>query len=248
MKGSLLLLTPLFAALFAACSTNPVPEKYRFVKRDSAAGGLRAHEPRTAYEVLEELPMEGSGSATRIPETKKAYALRRYIDPVDKRILHERGVIYRVEEDARWNLRGTPRDKTLLGTVAGVREPHYVPAPLGSEVSNELAKQKALTRTLTSSVQSLASAPNNNNSGERLVQAAGRIEEGQREVLSKVRTMSGDMSELRGRVDSLEGRGQSREVAAAKGKAAAANPRPSMQAEENGVEVPKGGDSEFLKR
>ncbi len=200
MKGSPLLLLPLLA--LAACSSNPVPEKYRFVKGDAATGALRTYEPRTQYEVLEEVPMEGTGSATRIPETKKAYALRRYIDPVDKRIMHERGVIYRVEEDARWNLQGTPRDKTLLGTVVGVREPHYVSAPLGSEVSNELAKQKALTRTLTSSVQSLATVPRNND-GERLVQAAGRIEEGQREVLSKVRTMSGDMNELRSRVDSL---------------------------------------------
>lgn len=245
MKGSHFLILPLLAA-FAACSSNPVPEKYRFVKGDGATGGLRSHEPRTQYEVLEEVPMEGSGSATRIPETKKAYALRRYIDPADKRILHERGVIYRVEEDARWNLRGTPRDKTLLGTVAGVREPHYVPAPLGSEVSNELAKQKALTRTLTHSVQSLATVPNNN-SGERLVQAAGRIEEGQREVLSKVRTMSGDMNELRTRVDSLE-REQPHEAVPAKRRAASPKSATPPQPEENGVEVPEGGDSGFLKR
>jgi hypothetical protein len=190
--------------------------------------------------------MEGSGSATRIPETKKAYALRRYIDPVDKRILHERGVIYRVEEDARWNLRGTPRDKTLLGTVAGVREPHYVSAPLGSEISNELAKQKALTRTLTSSVQTLAAAPTND-AGEKLVQSAGRIEAGQREVLTKVRTMSTDMNELRTRVETLE-RSEPREAAPA--SRTTANPRPGAppQPTDNGLEIPKEGGLDFLKR
>ena len=243
MKGSPFLLLPLLA--LAACS-NPVSEKHRFVKRDAATGALHAHEPRTEYEILEELPMEGSGSATRIPETKKAYAVRRYIDPVDKRILHERGVIYRVEEDARWNLRGTPRDKTLLGTVAGVREPHYVAAPLGAEVSNELAKQKALTRTLTSSVQTLATVPNNN-AGEKLVQAAGRIEEGQREVLTKVRTMSADMNELRTRVETLERAEPARPSTPA---ARPSSTKTTMTGPEsdNGLETPKSEGFNFLKR
>ena len=243
MKGSPLLLLPLVA--LAACS-NPVPEKHRFVKRDATAGGWRAREPRTEYEILEEVPMEGSGSATRIPETKKAYALRRYIDPVDKRILHERGVIYRVEEDARWNLRGTPRDKTLLGTVVGVREPHYVSAPLGSEVSNELAKQKALTRTLTTSVQTLATTPTNN-AGERLVQAAGRIEDGQREVLTKVRAMSTDMNELRIRVDALE-RNAPGESASPPDRIEKPRPPAPPQPSDNGLVVPKEEGFEFLKR
>lgn len=244
MKRSPILLLSLLA--LTACS-NPIPEKHRFVKRDAATGALYAHEPRTEYEILEELPMEGTGSATRIPETKKAYALRRYIDPANKRILHERGVIYRVEEDARWNLRGTPSDKTLLGTVAGVREPHYVSAPLGSEMSNELAKQKALTRTLTSSVQTLATAPNNN-AGERLVQAAGRIEEGQKEVLTKVRAMSTDMNELRSRVETLE-RPEPREATPAPrpGKTSAATTT-TTQAADNGLEIPKSGSLDFLKR
>lgn len=243
MKSSPILLLSLLA--LAACS-NPVPEKHRFVKRDAATGALYAHEPRTEYEILEELPMEGTGSATRIPETKKAYALRRYIDPANKRILHERGVIYRVEEDARWNLRGTPSDKTLLGTVAGVREPHYVSAPLGSEVSNELAKQKALTKTLTTSVQTLATVPNNN-AGERLVQAAARIEDGQREVLTKVRTMSTDMNELRTRVNALE-REQPREAAPAPRTSADARPAAPPQPTDNGLEIPKTGGLDFLKR
>lgn len=243
MKSSPILLLSMLA--LAACS-NPVPEKHRFVKRDAATGALYAHEPRTEYEILEELPMEGTGSATRIPETKKAYALRRYIDPANKRILHERGVIYRVEEDARWNLRGTPSDKTLLGTVAGVREPHYVSAPLGSEVSNELAKQKALTKTLTTSVQTLATVPNNN-AGERLVQAAGRIEDGQREVLTKVRTMSTDMNELRTRVNALE-REQPREATPAPRTSADARPAAPPQPTDNGLGIPKTGGLDFLKR
>lgn len=246
MTIRLLLFVPLLA--LAACS-NAVPDKYRFTKGDAATGALYAHQPRTEYEILEEVPAEGTGSATRIPETKKAYAVRRYIDPVNKRILHERGVIYRVEEDARWNLSGTPRDRTLLGPVVGVREPHYVAAPLGAEMSSELSKQKALTKTLTTSVQNLAENPDRTNAGERLVQAAGRIEDGQKKILTKVQAIDGDVNALRVRVDSLENTNRSPNSTPQPKAADSPTPAPSSpQPKDNGLEPPKPGVFDFLKR
>lgn len=53
---------------------------------------------------------ESRVNAVRSGEVVKAYPLGRYIDPSNRRVMHEAHTIYRVESDARWNLRaGAPR-------------------------------------------------------------------------------------------------------------------------------------------
>ena len=49
------------------------------------------------------IPLKNEANV-RLPEHVKAYAVNRYIDPANQRIMHERHVMYRIEEDASWRL------------------------------------------------------------------------------------------------------------------------------------------------
>ena len=53
----------------------------------------------------------------RIPENIKAYSLGRRVDAGDKSLMHEGGLIYRVENDSSWNLEpGLPVKLPFSGT------------------------------------------------------------------------------------------------------------------------------------
>lgn len=101
--------------------------------------------PPPGYMLEQAIPMESTASIRRA-EQVKAYPVSRYIDPANPNVMHERHVIYRVEQPQRWRITepsGAPlASKTLLGTVAGVREPHYIPSPLGQEIGVEVGRIK----------------------------------------------------------------------------------------------------------
>jgi hypothetical protein len=107
----------------------------------------------------EPVPME-SQAYVRTGEIVKAYPVSRYVDPGNPEVMHERHVIYRVERSNAWRL--TPPnnryDMTLLGPVAGVRQPYYKDSPLPAEIGRELRKQAEITRSMASQSASLEAA------------------------------------------------------------------------------------------
>lgn len=48
----------------------------------------------------------------RTEEVVKAYPMGRYVDPASGRLMHEKHTVYRVEEDANWNLRNVRPEET----------------------------------------------------------------------------------------------------------------------------------------
>lgn len=105
---------------------------------------------------IEEIPF-GSTADVRTGDVVKAYPIARYVDPADKRMMHERHVLYRLERPSRWRLK-TPagrNDAVLLGPVAGVRAPYYKPSPLSSEVARELRKQEEKSRQIMQTAENL---------------------------------------------------------------------------------------------
>ena len=53
-------------------------------------------------------PSTADNSAVRYPEVVRAYHFGRYADPNDDLVMHEQHVVYRVEENTRWNFHPGP--------------------------------------------------------------------------------------------------------------------------------------------
>lgn len=65
----------------------------------------RRHELATPRDTLGTALSASRVNAVRSAEVIKAYPLGRYIDPSNRRVMHEAHTIYRLESDARWDLR-----------------------------------------------------------------------------------------------------------------------------------------------
>ena len=50
-------------------------------------------------------------------ETVKAYPINRYVDPANPREMHERHVVYRVEETPSWKLQSNANQQILVGNL-----------------------------------------------------------------------------------------------------------------------------------
>ena len=59
-------------------------------------------------------PPAADNSAVRYPEVVRAYHVGRYADPNDDLVMHEQHVVYRVEENTRWDLRPGQRRRRCL--------------------------------------------------------------------------------------------------------------------------------------
>lgn len=62
------------------------------------------------------IPLESQANV-RVGETVKAYPVNRYVDPANPRVMHERSVVYRVEQDARWRLASNASQQVLVGNT-----------------------------------------------------------------------------------------------------------------------------------
>jgi hypothetical protein len=58
-------------------------------------------------------PPTMDNSAVRYPEVIHAYHFGRYVDPNDDLVMHEQHVVYRVEQNARWNFHSSPVDGSV---------------------------------------------------------------------------------------------------------------------------------------
>jgi len=180
--------------------------------------------------VADEIPME-STIGVRSPDTVKAYPVGRYVDPVNKNVMHERTVIYRVEAGAKWKLRAQP-DPVQLGPVAGLRSPNYVQGPIPSELKSELAWQKAATERVMTLAKNLQGV-------DTLTSTAQKIVANQRLVLQTLQSNQADVQKLQKRIEEVaKNQGTSQNSAVAE---KLVSPIPSVPVK-SGTSEPNPGD------
>jgi hypothetical protein len=121
-----LCLVPL--AFLSACATQPTP-------------GL------VTTQQVPMLPVEVAGTALEAPESVrteealKSYPHGRYVDPGDANVMHEAGVIHRVEQSPEWNLRPNGPQNLDLGPVTARRDEAAANNPYTAELE-QLFKQQ----------------------------------------------------------------------------------------------------------
>ena len=97
-----------------------------------------------------------SADGVRYPEILHAYHIGRYADPNDDLIMHEQHVVYRVEENTRWNLHPGPADGNL--PAAPSRDAAFTPAPVNDAILAEVNSQKAATTQIMMQARTLSAA------------------------------------------------------------------------------------------
>ena len=86
-------------------------------------------------------PSTTDAAGVRYPEVLHAYHIGRYADPNDSLVLHEQHVVYRVEENTRWNF----HPGVVGGNTAMPRDAAFAPAPLNDAILAEVNSQRLAT-------------------------------------------------------------------------------------------------------
>ncbi len=118
--------------LLSACSTTP-----KLVLRPQQAPATNA-------------------DGIRYPEVLHAYHVGRYADPNDDLIMHEQHVVYRVEENTRWNLHPGPVDGNLPALPS--RDAAFAPAPVNDAILAEVNSQRLATTEIMMEARTLSAA------------------------------------------------------------------------------------------
>jgi hypothetical protein len=98
------------------------------------------------------IPLQSEANVI-IPGQTKAYPVARYVDPSNPRIMHERHVIYRREEDDRWRLASNARQQILIGNLASDSRQERRAAPYAQELPNLLRKNQEEAQALNTTLQ-----------------------------------------------------------------------------------------------
>jgi hypothetical protein len=99
------------------------------------------------------IPLQSEANVS-IPGTIKAYPVARYVDPSNPRIMHERHVIYRREEDEHWRLASNARQQILVGNLMSDSRQERHAAPYAQELPNLLRKNQEEAQALNQTMQS----------------------------------------------------------------------------------------------
>jgi hypothetical protein len=97
-----------------------------------------------------------SADGVRYPEVLHAYHVGRYADPNDDLIMHEQHVVYRVEENTRWNFHPGPVDGNLPASPS--RDAAFVPAPVNDDILAEVNSQRLATTQIMLQARTLSAA------------------------------------------------------------------------------------------
>src|SRR5580658_2464265 len=100
-------------------------------------------------------PPAAVASAVRYPEVVRAYHVGRYADPNDDLVMHEQHVIYRVEENDRWNLHPGPADRVQFNPPGNAA---FSPTPVNDAVLAEVNAQRLATVQIMTQAHTLSSA------------------------------------------------------------------------------------------
>ena len=128
--------------------------------------------PTVAQELLpkpiEEIPLQNEANV-RLPEKIKAYGVNRYIDPSNPRIMHERHVVYRIEEDPKWRLTTNANRQILIGNTLTNSKLNNHPALLEKELALELQRQRLINAQLVANSEMLIDTGSNLNTTSELL-------------------------------------------------------------------------------
>jgi hypothetical protein len=99
-------------------------------------------------------PSTTNAAGVRYPEVLHAYHIGRYADPNDSLVLHEQHVVYRVEENTRWNF----HPGAVGGSTAMPRDAAFAPAPLNDAILAEVNSQRLATAQIMMQARTLSAA------------------------------------------------------------------------------------------
>ena len=101
-------------------------------------------------------PPTTNADGIRYPEVLHAYHVSRYADPNDDLIMHEQHVVYRVEENTRWDFHPGPVDGNLPALPS--RDAAFAPAPVNDAILAEVNSQRLATTQIMMQARTLSAA------------------------------------------------------------------------------------------
>jgi len=110
--------------------------------------------PKLALHPQQSPPMDTA--ALRYPEIVRAYHFGRYTDPNDDLIMHEQHVVYRVEENTRWNFHPGLADDYLPALPS--HDAAFAPAPVNDAILAEVNSQRLATTQIMMQARTLSAA------------------------------------------------------------------------------------------
>lgn len=115
--------------------------------------------PKLASRPQSQSPSTDS-STVRYPEVVRAYHFGRYVDPDNDLVMHEQHVVYRVEDNTRWNLQ--PLRAATMGIVSPAfsvpRDAAFVPVPVNDAIVAEVNAQRLATVQIMLEARTLSAA------------------------------------------------------------------------------------------
>ena len=137
-------------------------------------------------------PPATDNSAVRYPEVLHAYHIGRYADPNDDLIMHEQHVVYRVEENTRWNFHPGPADGNLPASPS--RDAAFAPTPVNDAILAEVNSQRLATTEIMMQARTLSTA---------LAQFQTALSQTKTNLQETAR-LRASVNEMKQRLDSLE--------------------------------------------
>jgi len=101
-------------------------------------------------------PPASDAAGIRYPEVLHAYHVGRYGDPNDDSLMHEQHVVYRVEENTRWDFHPGPADGNL--PMLPSRDAAFAPAPVNDAILAEVNSQRLATTEIMMQARILSAA------------------------------------------------------------------------------------------
>jgi hypothetical protein len=108
-------------------------------------------------------PSSTDVGGVRYPEVLHAYHVGRYVDPDDDSLMHEQHVVYRVEQNPRWDLRSatdlhpaTTGSNAFLTPVS--HDAAFAPAPVNDAILAEVNSQRLATTQIMMQARTLSTA------------------------------------------------------------------------------------------
>ena len=138
-------------------------------------------------------PQPANLSAVRYPEVVRAYHIGRYVDPNDDQVMHEQHVVYRVEENTRWNFHPGPTSGPAFSSTSQANAA-FNPVPVNDSILAEVNAQRLATAQITVEAGTLVAA---------LAQFEGALQQ-TRTNLQQTAALRATVGDLQKRIAALE--------------------------------------------
>ena len=140
-------------------------------------------------------PASTDNSTVRYPEVVRAYHVGRYADPNDDLVMHEQHVVYRIEENTRWDLHPVAGGSNAgFPTDAAPRDVAFSPVPINDDVLAEVNSQRLATTQILMEGKVLSAA---------LVQLQMALQQAKTNLQETAR-LRRTVDEMQKRLDALE--------------------------------------------